>query len=364
MLLKSDQINEFSDIFDIGEIVRVDNKRFVADVTTETGRHLRSVPFIYNYLFSGFVMSKDETIQYVGGGDNATIPRSLPYVEGQGILYMPEVGARVLILYIKNLPYIYGFFLPNTAKEDNSFNKAEMVEGELRFQARDGAYLHIRRNAQLDLFATPLARMILTSLENTMKLFLENAFMYFNVGHIFFSTDYDDGSTDYEIWLRPNMSTKKNYLKMTVGSKPNLARVQVARTQNKDYKNEDNEDEIPVWDLKIREDGNTNLQISTNPTDKNMQSKLEWDLGVDNKYDFKLSTGGETKIHINMTEDGDINIEVKGNTTFEVDGNLTGEIHKSMNITADNASSIHCKSDMTVKADGALTLQGNPIYEN
>ena len=365
MIIRSDKVKNFYDIFDVGEITRVQEAHYVVDVLTEDGKHLLDVPFIYNYIFSGPVLTKEGSTQYYKDKDGKVLINSVAYNEGQGMLYMPEVGTKVLILYIKNKPYIFGFFLPNTPDLDNRYNKPTLMQGELRFQVRDGAYLHIRRNGELDIFATPLARMILTSVENTMKLFLENAFEYFNVGHIFFTTDYDDGSTDYEIWLRPNMSTKKNYFKMTVGSKPDLIKLHVARTKEKDYKNEDDSrEEIPVWDMHIREDGNTTLKISTDPDDKGMKSRLEWSLGKDDKYQFQLITDNDAKVKINMDADGNVNIHIKGDTNLHIEGNLNGEIDKAMTLHSKQASTIKCDQNLTVKSDRDLILQGQMVRIN
>ena len=348
MFLTKQEINNFYDIFDIGEIIKVNTEKYTANVVTEGGKHLLDVPFIYNYIYSNYTLSDSNSVQFVKDQGDIALPSKLLVNEGQGILYMPEEGTQVLIIYIKQQPYIFGFYLENVGTANNTYNKPKILQGELRFQVRDGAYLHIRRRGELDIFATPLARIILSSIENTMKMFLENAFKYFNVGHIYFTTDYEDGTTEYEMWLRPNMKTKKNYFRVKVGGDTNFVDIHVSRTQDKSYEDEDDKEEIPVWNFHIREDGNSVLEISTNPDDKELQSKLIWELGVDEKYDFKLITNGEEKVHIHINENGDINMSTKGSLEMEID----------------KTSKIHCKEDFTLKADGNLYLQGANIYEN
>lgn len=338
----------FKEFFDIAYVIAVYPDKHTVDIITEDHERYYNVPFVYNYIYSNPTVKKDSTTEVKSAGEEVMVNTRLYYNEGEGLLYMPQGGEQVLIIYVKQSPYIMGFLIDINEDEDNTYNKRTIQPGEYRIQARDGAYIHIRRNRNIDIYASALCRAMFLHAENTLKMYLENAMWYFNVGHIFCETDYvEDGinKTNFEMWLRPDVNTNQDYFRMRVGEDASIVDCEVRRTP---YSGPGPEG-IQMWHMHIAKKGDTHLRITTDPDDDEQKSYVSADIGEDeNVLTLKVVTDNDEKFSLHIDKDGNTTIVTKG----------------YISATAQKTSKIHCNENMLLKADGMLVLRGNPIHEN
>ncbi|MET0350075.1 MAG: hypothetical protein ABW067_09840 [Rhizobacter sp.] len=127
------------------------------------------------------------------------VPWGAPYTHftaGEGIHYMPEVGAPCFVAFPvdKSPPFILCFVaLPSTqqAKTDDPLrsgtdpkgsssdvsyqgNRPELNPGDIAITGRDGNFIYLRRGGVLQLGATPIAQRIVVPVKNFVHDFAEN----------------------------------------------------------------------------------------------------------------------------------------------------------------------------------------------
>lgn len=115
-------------------------------------------------------------------------PMYLHYANGEGIYFMPEVGARVLLGFPSDgtYPFIMCYTgAPNMSAsetgaedtaEDFSFRsrRPQMNPGDFGLTTRDENFLFLRRGGVVQIGATPTAQTVYIPINNFIKQFCEN----------------------------------------------------------------------------------------------------------------------------------------------------------------------------------------------
>jgi hypothetical protein len=155
-----------------GVIIDVDVRRFTADVGTQhTNRQLFGIPWTSPYL----------------------------HIEtGEGINYMPEVGAPCLICIPSDgddNAFIIGY-LPTPSGELYRSNRITMNPGDIALNTRDGNHVILRRGGVVQIGSTHIAQRLYLPLGNAIKDFAQNYLMTTPGGELEWQLAKDEGDVD------------------------------------------------------------------------------------------------------------------------------------------------------------------------
>lgn len=269
-----------------GVIIDVDIRRYTVDVGTQhTSRQLFGIPWSSAYL----------------------------HIEsGEGINYMPEVGAPCLICIPSDgddNAFIIGY-LPTPSGDSYKSNRIKMNPGDIALNTRDGNYVILRRGGAVQIGSTNIAQRLYLPLGNAIKDFCQNYQMVTPGGELYWemATDEKLGEATPTRWV---LKAKEIAEQETNGEEVPTVRVVIGTT-------------LPKKDPDKTE-GESNLRRST--LEDAGLPVLEMDITLpgnkDSSFNLAIDGGGSTTV----STQGGMRVFIKKAFLAEMDS-------RKVNITA------------------------------
>lgn len=245
-----------------------------------------------------------------------SIPFATPYqhfVNGEGIYFMPEVGSLCWLCEPSDggMPFVLAW-AAGQDEADYTARKRQLNPGDIFLGTRDENFLILRRGGVVQLGATAVCQRIFLPVNNTINDFCENYGLHTLGGDLEWSIGRTKATTE--------------------GKLPAILKL---------YAKEFSNDEKPIAELEIGSHDEDKTTILT--------------LVIRNKG------GGEQKIRLSMTKEGDVIWSVKKDFSLTVEGDYLQEVFGDITVKGKKKLFVDITDDIDAKTGKNAKLEAKKV---